>query len=252
MYQLTHHRLLNLSVAVVILATVGAQDACAQTTIPITDAPYRLVFVTSGTRDATSSDIADYNSFVNTQAGSLVPTTTWTAIASTPTVDARDNTSTNTSTDGTGVPIYNLNGQLVANDYADLWDGTINAAINYTQDGTVRPGTLVSVWTGSETDGTEKQLLGAGRGLGNSNGTYSYLGIYTATDGNWISTGSLVLDQVRPLYAMSGILINGVDEASIPEPGSLGLGLVMAMAAGGWCVVRRKRKPAASTAPSHS
>ncbi len=77
---------------------------------------YRLAFVTSGTRDATSSDIADYNTFV-TNAANAVPAlaslgTTWTAIGSTATVDARDNTNTVPSTvngGSVGVPIFLLN-----------------------------------------------------------------------------------------------------------------------------------------------
>ena len=31
--------------------------------------PFRFVFVTAGTRDATSSNIADYDNFVNVEAG---------------------------------------------------------------------------------------------------------------------------------------------------------------------------------------
>ena len=58
---------------------------------------YRLVFVTSNTRDATSADISDYNTFV-TNTANLVPEllaleTTWSVIGSTSTVDARDNAS---------------------------------------------------------------------------------------------------------------------------------------------------------------
>jgi len=56
---------------------------------------YRLVFVTSGTRNAQSSNIADYNSFVTAQANQNAVlsalNTTWTVIGSTATVDARDN-----------------------------------------------------------------------------------------------------------------------------------------------------------------
>ena len=48
---------------------------------------YRLAFVTSTTRDATSTNIADYNAFVTTVAESvpelLALNTTWTAFGST-------------------------------------------------------------------------------------------------------------------------------------------------------------------------
>jgi hypothetical protein len=62
---------------------------------------YRLAFVTSTTRDATSSDITVYNGFVTASANAVTELallgSTWTAIASTPTADARDNTNTNPS-----------------------------------------------------------------------------------------------------------------------------------------------------------
>jgi hypothetical protein len=162
-------------------------------------------------------------------------------------VDARDNTSTNPSTDGTGVPIYNLNGERIADDYADLWDGSLDIRIRYDQTGSavVNP---AAAWTGSATDGTERND-GSDRGLGNTNGTYSYLGQPNLSTSLWIADASAVLNTNHRLYAMSGILVNG---QKIPEPGSLGLGLVIAMAAGGWWVVRRQRKPAAFADPSQS
>jgi hypothetical protein len=57
-------------------------------------AQFRFLFLTSGTQAATSTDIADYNTFVNSQAsgatyeGSVV---SWKAVGSTATVNARDN-----------------------------------------------------------------------------------------------------------------------------------------------------------------
>ena len=87
---------------------------------------FRYVFVTSGTRNATSTNIADYNTFVNNAASTGSSTSTipgaWTVIGSTATVNARDNTAT---TGTGGVPIYRLDGALVANNYSDLWDGSI-------------------------------------------------------------------------------------------------------------------------------
>ncbi len=55
---------------------------------------YMLAFVSSTTRDGTSSDIADYDTHVqnaaNAQGGGL-ENMTWNAIASTSSVDAKDN-----------------------------------------------------------------------------------------------------------------------------------------------------------------
>jgi hypothetical protein len=72
---------------------------------------YRLVFTTSGTRDAISTNIDDYNTFVTTQANQSSALTalgtTWTAIVSTFSTNALTNTSTDPSPSGvTGVPIY--------------------------------------------------------------------------------------------------------------------------------------------------
>ncbi len=99
---------------------------------------YRLGFVTITKRDASSSNIADYNDFVTTAANSepdlLALGATWTAIGSTSTVDARDNTGTNPTS--TGVPIYLLDGiSKIADNNADLWDGSIDNFFNIFVDG---------------------------------------------------------------------------------------------------------------------
>ena len=124
--------------AIVMLAAISIMPITADAapiTLPIGLNPgdeYRLAFVTSTTRDATSTDIAVYNAFVtaaaNTQAELLALGTTWTAIASTFTVDARDNTATNPIEDGAGVPIYLLDGLTkIADNYSDLWDSSLDA-----------------------------------------------------------------------------------------------------------------------------
>ena len=62
-------------VALATLATASAAQA-ALVVVPPYLAPgaqYRLVFVTDGTRDATSFDINDYNTFVTTQARGGTP-----------------------------------------------------------------------------------------------------------------------------------------------------------------------------------
>jgi len=90
---------------------------------------YRLVFVTDGTRDATSTNINDYNNFVTNQvtgsalatqlttAGFNLGTITWKAIGSTSATSAK----VNTGTDGSqpDVPIYLIDGNKVANNNAD-------------------------------------------------------------------------------------------------------------------------------------
>jgi hypothetical protein len=138
------------------------------------DGPYRLAFVTTSIADATfggatSTNIADYNTFVTT-AANLVPDlvalgTTWKCIGSTLTVDAKVNTGTYITTDGsynaaTDVPIYTTTGLRIATGNADLWDGSIENPISF-DDGTpipvyvdhTTPGTP-ETWTGTNNDGS--------------------------------------------------------------------------------------------------
>ena len=72
---------------------------------------FHLLFATSGTRDASSTDIDDYNSFVATAAtaghADIQQYGAWfKAVGSTADVDARDNTSTRYASASKGVPIY--------------------------------------------------------------------------------------------------------------------------------------------------
>ncbi len=118
---------------------------------------YRLAFVTSTARDATSTNIADYNTFV-TLAANAVPAlaslgTTWTAIGSTATVAARDNTDTVPSTvpgGSLGVPIFLLNDTKLVDSNDDLWDGSIDVLLNRTELDTA---IVAQVWTGTTSAG---------------------------------------------------------------------------------------------------
>ena len=108
---------------------------------------YHLAFVTNGGRDATSDQISDYDAFVNANADANpdLAGINWLSLGSTPTVDAIDHVPISG-------PIYRLDGELLANDQADLWDGDILAPINVTPSGAVFRGDLV--YTGSYLDGT--------------------------------------------------------------------------------------------------
>ena len=80
---------------------------------------FRLLLVTSGKRDAQSTDVADYNNFVQGQAAgehaAIRPfSDQFKALISTKAVDARDNAFTHPNED---IPIYWLNGDKVADDY---------------------------------------------------------------------------------------------------------------------------------------
>ena len=122
---------------------------------------FRLLFVSSTKRDASSTDIADYNSFVQARAAAghaalASHSSAFRAVASTASVDARDNTSTT----GTGVPVYWVGGQKVADDYADFYDASWDSCVARDESGgsVALPNTDATlanaIWTGTKHDGT--------------------------------------------------------------------------------------------------
>jgi len=195
---------------------------------------YRIVFVTSTTIQATSSDISTYNAHVTAAAalnpdlavieGTVEQTTTWTAIGSTDSVNARDNTSTTGA--GTGIGIYLLNDTAIATSYTDLWDGTIANLFNVDEQGDSGPYANSQVWTGTNGDGsTGNDPLGtATPEFGKTNLTGVNTWINRLSGSSWPNTDTY------HLFAISGIL-------TVPEPSStalLGLGGLALM-------LRRKR-----------
>jgi hypothetical protein len=196
-----------------ILVSLGlcAPAAAAPITIPTSLDPgdeYRLAFVTSPKRNGASSLIASYNAFVtdvaNTQAALASLGTTWKAIGSTATVDARDNTGTNPVVDGVGVPIFLLNDTLLADDNSDLWDGDILVPFAIDEAGAVSP--LSFVWTGTTSSGVAHPFP-----LGSEEPVIGTTGM---TNSNWVDGAKLFSFLERPVYAVSDVLI------VVPEPGT--------------------------------
>ena len=92
---------------------------------------FRLLFLSSTKRNATSYDIADYNTFIQGRAAAghtdiRTYSSGFRAVGCTPDSDA----TANTATTGAGVVIHWLNGNQVADDYADFynedWDEEVN------------------------------------------------------------------------------------------------------------------------------
>ena len=193
---------------------------------------YHLAFVTSGTRDATSTSIADYNAFVQSLADAAgignLEGVTWFAIGSTATVAARDN-----AVVGATTPVYLLNGTTkVADGFADMWDSSLDNKLNLRETLTTYTG---SVWTGSSGAGEipswGDQWLGDPDGegpvIGNSN---------VASSSSWIDNGGEGDPATNlPMYALSEELT----VAPIPEPGTMGL---LGLALGAFFMSRRARK----------
>ena len=236
----------KLKYVVVLMVLASSSIASAGLIVPPGIQPgqqYRLAFVTSGTTTATSSDIATYNNFVTTQAG-LVPglnATTWTAIGSTLTVNARDNTGTNPSNPNhTSVPIFLLNGTRIANNNNDLWDGEVITPLQFTQYGAMLPG-ITFAHTGTIADGTgADNVFDLPGRLGNiiplsptDSRSWVMQGSPWVSNGNWIEAGHGFTTQSRHMYALSGVI------TAVPEPSSL---LLVGLGTCGWSLVRRRRK----------
>ncbi|BAV34320.1 hypothetical protein SCL_2029 [Sulfuricaulis limicola] len=149
---------------------------------------FHLIFVTSGTTDAYSADIATYNAFVQATAdaagiGSAIGLTDWRVLGSTPTVNAADNLAS-IFNNQTNVPIYNidpsptlvdpLNGifnNIVANSLTDLWVNGSTNNILYEEDGTPNYG---NVWTGTTPSGNAYPNLALGSSTGFSSYAFPY------------------------------------------------------------------------------
>ena len=209
---------------------------------------YRLVFVTSTTTAATSSDISTYNTFVNTVADNSTTYSTlgdvnWFVVGSTATVDARDNTGTN-PTISVGVPILRMDGSFaIANNYADLWNGINNShvtgqdylTVHLDENGVVT--TDDRVRTGSGGDGTAaldgRVLGGSGEATPKVQTGRNYApDFYGGLGGDgWMQDWSELATDAGRVYAMSETL------TVIPEPSSITL-----LGLAGLALLGRRRK----------
>ena len=214
-----------LAVLLGLAAHVGfAPDAAAQTPTANTDGSYdvpytwplkpagldendrfRLLFVTSGLSVPSSQSISFYNGVVQVYAGrghtAIRPYGgQFRVVGSTPSTDARDNTSTT----GTGVPIHWLNGAKVADDYSDFWDGSWDNSSGRTESG--KGSARTTVWTGSRANGTGYPT--------------QQLGSDPARVGSLASTSNPISDRsessrsgIFPYYGLSPVFVVGAAPA---------------------------------------
>ena len=172
---------------------------------------FRLLFLSSTKRDASSTDIADYNTFIQTTAAAghtaiQEYSSSFTAVGCTSSTDAHDNTDTT----GTGVPIYWLGGDKVADNYADFYDGDWDEEANdKNESGTDGPDTSQLAnypWTGCNHDGTEEfDLLGGSEALGRSLVSIGRPNDSTAGNGPLDSSAVATSSNTRPFYGLSEI-----------------------------------------------
>ena len=175
---------------------------------------FRLLFLSSTKRNATSSDIADYNTFIQDLAAAghtdiQTHSSGFTAVGCTRNVDARDNTSTLYTSSDKGVPIYWLSGPKIADDYEDFYDGDWdNESNSHDRDESGSNTTDTSTsgngsWTGCKDDGTEASLSGQSRALGRTHSRIGDPGVPHAginpINGGIDSTAT----NLRPMYGLS-------------------------------------------------
>ena len=183
---------------------------------------FRLLFLSSTTRNATATDIADYNTFVQTRAAAgHADIQTYSAgfrvVGCTAAVDARDNTETTYTSTTKGVPIYWLNGAKAADQYEDFYDGSWDDEANdKNESGTDGPDTSVTAGlprTGCEHNGTEAFLGQASRALGNSSARVGRPNSSNTNNGPLSSGNVSNSTDTRPMYGLSALFQVGANSA---------------------------------------
>ena len=170
---------------------------------------FRLIFVSSTGRDASSESIDAYNTWIQSLAAAGHTDiqryySTFTVVGSTAAVDARDNTQTTYTSSDEGVPIYWLNGNKVADDYEDFYDGSWGDEANRkTEAGTASSDTTIR--TGSDPDGTEKGFGLFSLALGKSLATVGIPDSSATGDGPLSSDTNAADSSTLPLYGLSGV-----------------------------------------------
>ena len=189
---------------------------------------FRLIFLSSTKRNATTHIMSTYNDWIRdlTSEGrsairpyadgfnvvGCTATVTSTAEGLLPGVDARDNTATTFTNANKGVPIYWLNGNKVADNYQDFYDGSWDDEVNdKDQGGTNGLDTSLAAnypWTGCEHDGTEATYEGVTEGMGEPLDEEVIVGRPNSsdTDHGPISSGSTEdSSDNRPMYGLSQV-----------------------------------------------
>lgn len=195
---------------------------------------YQLVFVTRGTHDANDFGAAPYHSFVRTEAA-LNPSLTGTneGVTYRAMVAAFNDQNVLANAPIVG-PVYNFNGDLVAANQRDMYDGNLSAPIRYDQFG--NRGVNFGVYTGYLADGSPDRVLrdGLGVGVGDSN----------RTDSRWALRGIGDEDGSRAFYGLSSVLTvppPPPDPDPIPEPTTFVIWSLLAMLGIGAYRRRRRR-----------
>jgi len=142
---------------------------------------YLYVFVTSSTHSANFGGLSGADTICQNLANSAGLPGTYLAWLSDST--GSPSTKFNTST----VPYVNTRGQIVANDWNDLIDGTLVNAISYDENG--NSSVVADTFTNTLSDGTNNTLTNACANW-TSNSEFANVGSPIATNENWTNMGT--------------------------------------------------------------
>ncbi len=203
-------------------APAYAQDSSSVVTVPANwplkpsglgaGDQFRLLIVTSTKRDATSTDITDYDTHVQTAVASghasiQSRSEQFQVLGCTATVDARDHTGTTYTSADKGVPIYWLDGNKAADEYEDFYDGSWDEeATGKNESGTnvsFPPPGVQRPHTGCGHDGTESFFGSASYALGTL--TVRSGRPNAAGQGPLSSTSGADRSGTRPFYGLSAV-----------------------------------------------
>lgn len=189
---------------------------------------FRFVFVTDGFMSPSSSNIADYNNFVNAQAGGATydgSVVSWSAIGSTSSVNAVDNVGQSDA------PVYLADGTFITSSTttAGMWSGSLQNPIDEDLGGALKKN--LAIYTGTTASGVASN---------DPLGSFS-----SVTDGDSGETNSKWVDAVaipsflsERMYGISQVLV-----ASVPEPSTLMMAFTAISAGSAATRSRRRGKP---------
>jgi hypothetical protein len=171
---------------------------------------FRFVFLTDGTMNATSSDIATYNTFVNGQAGGATyngSVVQWFAIGSTSSINAVNNIGGQTPITG----VFLSNGTEIATSttfFQGIFSGFLMNPIDTDLNGNIN---INTVWTGTlpSGNGSDSNFLGSSNPLFGGSGATNGIAIDAGTESNNFS---------NPFYGISQVL---TAVQAVPEPATL-------------------------------
>ena len=182
---------------------------------------FRLLFITNAGHAPTSDVISTYNTYVKNQANASNAhsaikgySSSFRVVGCTASAAARDNTATTYTTDSMGdvvdpVPIYWLNGNKVADEYEDFYDGTWDDETNPKNRGGGASNPVAGrVWSGCNTDGTAHSSTPLGNNpvvIGRLNGGGGPLNLSANSQNTVTAYG---------YYALSGVFVVPNDPAT--------------------------------------